>query len=224
MSDFAKLPDALTIRLKFDADRKTYRVENVEVHHPHCRNQLVFAGRNKIGDVFDRRLATYLSDILDQHPGDRMICTRQDEVVDLGDVVLGRLRLLITRSLDQGRTATVRFGYFVGDIQAAFCRDTYLPRTVSSHRDRLLVGALESICLPLLDIVESRADPPAGAIRAPQALSQRLDRIASARDELRFYSDLLVRYVSHCGLLESGPADRRPEAAAGGETGLRATG
>ncbi len=198
MSKVSQAQDAFSIHLFRSAGADEYRVNTVEVLHPEFKHRLAFNRNNRVCEILEGRLAHYVTALLAEITADKMVVAKPEEIVDLPNLVLGRLRMLVTTTEKGAKSVLVRFAYFIGGVQAAFRAKTFFPETIFSHRERVAVKALESICLPLFDILGATGGPDLAA-EAAEPLAARLRRIVHSGDELRFYNDLLVRYVSFCG-------------------------
>ncbi|MGR3761689.1 hypothetical protein ACUXV3_16395 [Roseobacteraceae bacterium NS-SX3] len=173
------------------------RVASVEVLHDFVKHKLQFSGCKNFDQIFQQDISKYFSSLMQKVTKCPMVLSEPETVIDFGGLVLGRLRVLVSRANDAGASIAVRFQYFVGSIQKLFSFQSGFEAPTLAHREEIGARALESICTPLYSIAAFLDHLPQGS-EAGAALRQRFETLRLESMELQFYSGLLRRYVDDC--------------------------
>ncbi len=187
----------LTVEIRESAGAREQTVASVSLHSEELKNTLHFAGRRSITDVFHPNFADYLHNVLARAIGAPMVLTEPDVIKSLGGAVIARMRMLVNKAMDGGRHITIRFAYFIGALGRLFRRDEFAHHSPLPHRERVAVQALDSICTPLANIA-SHLDRILENRDATEFVRSRLRKIEDETVELKFYTELLRRYVEDC--------------------------
>lgn len=187
----------LTVEIREAAGGRDQTVASVSLHSEELKNTLHFAGRRSITDVFHPDFAEYIESIISRAVGAPMVLTEPDVIKSLGGAVVARMRMLVNKAMDGGRYITIRFAYFIGSLARLFKRDEFAHHTPLPHRERVAVQALDSICTPLTNIA-SHLDRILEDRHATESVRSRLRKIEDETVELKFYTELLRRYVDDC--------------------------
>lgn len=188
--------DMLSIQLSLAKDTERYVVDSVDIHQPNFRHRLSFTRDKEVEAILSPKLADYINALLAKVDQDRMVFSIPDAVVDLPDLVLGKLRVLVHTAQDKTRQVIVRFSYFIGGVQAAFKVATHFKLPSISHREALAVSALHDICIPVFDVVSSAVTGLFDDGMRDFSPRERLSKLADVESDLLFYLQLLKRYVA----------------------------
>lgn len=187
----------LTVEIREAAGGREQSVASVSLHSEELKNSMHFAGRRSIAEVFHPDFADYLESVIKRAVGAPMVLTEPDVIKSLGGAVVARMRMLVNKAMDGGRYITIRFAYFIGSLARLFKRDEFAHHAPLPHRERVAVQALDSICTPLTNIA-SHLDRILEDRHATESVRSRLRKIEDETVELKFYTELLRRYVDDC--------------------------
>lgn len=173
-------------------------VRACEFLHRDFRNRISFNKLPGLFEVFTSHLAEQIGRLMQDFGQGRNILSKPDFVIDLPDLKLGGLRMLVSAAKDGVRQIILRFQYFIGAFQSAFVIDVGQASPTALHKERLAVESLVDIVGPLygLALLEQERPLSAGERLEVEAALRSLKDKAHA---LKFYSDLLIRYVRDCG-------------------------
>lgn len=172
-------------------------VRSCELLHKDYRNRLSFTKLPDLFEVFSGRVAKAIKALVDDFGGSRNVVSKPDFEIDLPELKLAGLSFLVSAAQDGVRQVILRFRYFIGSFQSAFLMDLGLSQPTISHKERIAIESLVDIVGPLygLALLEDRR---------PLRASEQLEVENALRDlqgkahVLKFYSDLLIRYVRDC--------------------------
>lgn len=187
----------LTVEIREAAGGRDQTVAAVSLHSDQLKNTLHFSGRRSIADVFHPDFADYLQNLIARAIDAPMVLTDPDVIQSFGGAVVARMRMLVNKAMDGGRHITVRFTYFIGAMSRLFQRDEFGHHMPLPHRERAAVQALDSICTPLANIA-THLDRILENRSATESVRSRLRKIEDETVELKFYTELLRRYVDDC--------------------------
>lgn len=193
----------LTVEIREAAGGRDQTVAAVTLNSDELKNTLHFSGRRSISDVFHPDFADYLQNLLARAVEAPMVLTDPDVIQSFGGAVVARMRMLVNKAVDGGRHITVRFAYFIGAMSGLFRRDELSHHMPLPHRERAAVQALDSICTPLSNIA-SHLDRILENRNATESVRSRLRKIEDETVELKFYTELLRRYVDDCARERAG--------------------
>ncbi|MDJ1008514.1 MAG: hypothetical protein QNJ13_11885 [Paracoccaceae bacterium] len=199
--------DMFVVNLQLQAEGSVV-VRSCELLHKDYRNRVSFTKLPDLFTVFTTRLAKEIRALLDEFGGSRNIVSKPDYSIDLPDLKLAGLSFLVSAVKDGVRHIILRFRYFIGSFQTAFALDLGLSSPTLPHKERIAIESLVDIVGPLygLALLEDRRQlTDAEKVEVEHALRD----LQGKAHVLKFYSDLLIRYVRDC----AGPYEgqSRPE-------------
>lgn len=175
------------------------RVTSIELISSEMRNRYSFREPRALQEVFAENLAAEIDNTLNGFEDDDRVVALPDFEVVLPGLLLSGLRVLMTKIEDGAEVIMMRFRQYIGAIKSAFRFDPSFGITSASVRERIAVEVLRDILTPLVDMISlNRPEYHAVIENHAPVLQKRLDRIATRREELNFYSGLLQRYVAGC--------------------------
>ena len=175
------------------------RVTSIELIGSDMRNRYSFRESRALTEVFAENLAAEIEGTLGSFDSDERIIALPNFEVVLPGLLLSGLRVLMTKIEGGSEVIMMRFRQYIGAIKSAFRFDHSFGIASSSVRERIAVEVLRDILTPLVDMISlNRPEYHAIIENHAPVLQKRLDRIATRREELNFYSGLLQRYVAGC--------------------------
>lgn len=186
-------------------------VRSCELLHKDYRNRVSFTKMPDLFAVFTGRLAKEIKALVDEFGSGRNIVSKPDFSIDLPDLKLAGLSFLVSAVKDGVRQVILRFRYFIGSFQSAFALDLGLSNPTLPHKERIAIESLVDIVGPLygLALLEDRRQlTEQEKVEVEHALRD----LQGKAHVLKFYSDLLIRYVRDCAAPSEVPA--RPEGVA----------
>jgi len=192
-------------------------VRSCELLQKDFRNRVSFTKLPGLFAVFTVRLAREISMLVEEFGGARNVVSKPDFAIEMPDLKLAGLSFVVSAAKDGVRQLILRFRYFIGSFQSAFAVDLGLSNPTLPHKERISIESLVDIVGPLygLALLEDRHELDDVERRE---LEQVLRDLQDKADVLKFYSDLLIRYVRDSA--ESGEAPSAPTGL-GGVTRLR---
>lgn len=201
--------DMFVVNLQMQAEGAVV-VRSCELLHKDFRNRVSFAALQDLFAVFNARLAREIRALVDEFGGARNIVSKPDFVIELPDLKLAGLSFLVSGMKDGMRQIILRFRYFIGSFQSAFVLDLGLSRPTLPHKERIAIESLVDIVGPLYGLAlleDRRVLTEDERFEVDRALRDLQDKA----HVLKFYSDLLIRYVRDCAV----PVEGRVEDAGG---------
>ena len=206
-SNLSKIPnndessslDMFSIQLSKRSNNSDYQVDSVTVVQPNFKHRLTFSDRKLVGDVLAPQLSSYVETLLERIDMDTMVVSEPDCVLDLPNLVMGKMRMLVHSVKDIGQQVIIRFSFYVGGVQSAFSINTHFAVPTVTHREALAVAALHDICAPVFEVVASAVN---GLYDDDLQQIFDLDKFQEHEElenDLLFYLELLKRYIVSTG-------------------------
>lgn len=197
--------DMFVVNLQLPAEGGAL-VRSCELLHKDYRNRVSFTRLPNIFEVFKDNVARAIQALVAEFGGTRNIVSKPDFEIDLPELKLAGLSFLVSAAKDGVRQVILRFRYFIGSFQSAFLLDLGMSEPTISHKERIAIESLIDIVGPLygLALLEDQRPLRAGERTEVETALQDLQGKAHV---LKFYSDLLIRYVRDC---EPEPEDNGP--------------
>ncbi len=188
--------DMVSITLSKRADQYDYTVRSVEFISPFLNHRSQPKKDLLIEQVFNEDLAVYMRQRL-EHVGRRhMVESYPDDIVELQTATLGRTRLLSNLRANGNGNVIIRFAHFVGDFEGVFIFDAPLGRSAIKDGEAAMLKAIEAVHLPVINMADECVSR---VLRDDQrrVIEERLSKVSSEIDELRFYFHLLARHIAN---------------------------
>lgn len=194
----ASAGDMFVVNLQLHGEG-TVVVRSCELLHKEHRNRISFSKLPDLFSVFASRLADAIKRLVDEFGSRRSIVSKPDFSIELPDLKLAGLSFLVSAMKDGVRQIILRFRYFIGSFQSAFAHDLGFSTPTVPHKERIAIESLMDIVGPLygLALLEDRQKLSAAeSLEVERALRDLQDKA----HVLKFYSDLLIRYVRDCSV------------------------
>lgn len=188
--------DMFVVNLQLQADGPAV-VRSCELLHKNYRNRISFTKMPDLFSVFQGRLASAINALVEEFGGARNIVSKPDFEIDLPTLKLAGLTFLVSMAKDGVRQVILRFRYFIGTFQSAFTLDMGMAQPTIPHKERIAIESLVDIVGPLygLALLEDQRPLKDGT---SSDVENALRDLQGKAHVLKFYSDLLLRYVRDC--------------------------
>ena len=186
----------MTVEIRNTADGRDQAVAAVSLHNGELKTALQFSGGRSISDVFHPDISEYLLGLIDRTVEAPTVLTDRDVVRFLAYAVVAYLRNLACSAGATLQGIASRVVQPFGNVAGRFFRPTPLRHCPLSARDQMPTQPPDNIPAPLTNI----------ASRLDQILQDRHTVWPQTRKpedeaiELKFYTELLRRYVDDCAL------------------------
>jgi len=187
----------LTVEIRDAAGGRDQTVASVALHSAALKNTLHFTGKRSITDVFHPDFANCLLRLVQRAKDAPTVLTPPDVIKSRKAAVVARMRMLVNTAMNGGRHIIIRFACCIGSVACVFRRKEGALHEPLPHRERLAVQARDSICSPLGNIA-MHLDRILEDRNATEASRSRMRQIEDETVELKFYTELLRRYVDDC--------------------------
>lgn len=170
-------------------------VSSCLAYFPNVNHRIRFPESNRLADVFHIPLAVALGREIDQLSGKMEVLAKPTFSVELPGLVLAGLRIIVSREEDGEQTILIRFKHFIGALQAAFLPSVGFDTPRIGSKEEIAISVLDDIVRPLYDLV-STVEIENLPEHHRKNIEQRLHHISKQTVDLKFYSSLLMRYIS----------------------------
>lgn len=195
--------DMFVVNLQVSADGAAV-VRSCELLHKDYRNRISFTKMPELFSVFQGRLASAIGALVDEFGNARNIVSKPDFEIDLPNLKLAGLTFLVSLAKDGVRQVILRFRYFIGAVQSAFTLDIGMAQPTIPHKERIAIESLLDIVGPLYGLALLEEGRPLTSADKAE-VENVLKDLQSKAHVLKFYSDLLLRYVRDCSSGPNGP-------------------
>lgn len=192
-------------------------VRSCELLHREYRNRVSFTKLPNLFGVFNAKLANAINELVQEFGGSRNIVSKPDFEIDLPELKLAGLSFLVSIAKDGIRQIILRFRYFIGNFQSAFSLDIGMSNSTIPHKERIAIESLVDIVGPLYGLALLEDRRPLSEDEKCE-VERALGDLQGKAHVLKFYSDLLIRYVRDCADV---PEQRQGYATASNVTQLR---
>ncbi len=204
--------DMFVVNLQLAADGPAL-VRSCELLNRDYRNRVSFTKLPDLFSVFQARLAQKIQALVEEFGTARNIVSKPDFELDLPSLKLAGLTFLVSGVRDGMRQIILRFKYFIGTFQSAFLLDLGMSEPTIPHKERIAIESLIDIVGPLYGLALLEDRRPLTAKEASE-VEDALRDLQGKTHVLKFYSDLLIRYVRDCS--PGNQADQQGEPRVGG--------
>lgn len=189
----ANINDMFVVNLQVQAEGGVV-VRSCELLHKEFRNRVSFTKLPDLFSVFTASLAQEIRNLIDEFGGARNIVSKPDFSIELPRLKLAGLSFLVSAMKDGVRQVILRFRYFIGAFQNAFVMDLGLSNATLPHKERIAIESLVDIVGPLYGLALLE-DKTTLSESERNEVEQALRDLHNNAHALKFYSDLLIRYV-----------------------------
>ena len=172
-------------------------VRSCELLHKEYRNRVSFTKMPDLFAVFQGRLADAINALIEEFGGARNIVSKPDFEIDLPNLKLAGLTFLVSMAKDGVRQVILRFRYFIGSFQSAFTLNMGMAQPTMPHKERIAIESLVDIVGPLYGLALLEDQRPLSDNEKSE-VEHALRDLQGKAHVLKFYSDLLLRYVRDC--------------------------
>lgn len=170
-------------------------VSSCLAYFPNVNHRIRFPESNRLSDVFHSPLAVALGKEIECLSGNMEVLAKPTFSVELPGLVLAGLRIIVSREQDGEQTILIRFKHFIGALQAAFLPSVGFDTPRIGSKEEIAISVLDDIVRPLYDLV-STVEIENLPEHHRKNIEQRLHQISKQTVDLKFYSSLLMRYIS----------------------------
>lgn len=188
--------DMFVVNLQLQAEGPTV-VRSCELLHRDYRNRISFTKLPDLFTVFQTHVAQSIQALIDEFGMARNIVSKPEFEIDLPSLKLAGLTFLVSRARDGMRQIILRFRYFIGTLQSAFLLDLGMSEPTITHKERIAIESLIDIVGPLYGLALLEDRRPLSSAETSEVENALRDLQGKAH-VLKFYSDLLIRYVRDC--------------------------
>lgn len=182
------------VTLWVDEGRQT-SIRSCEVQSSSFRSRISFTDENDMHHVLHARLATKIARYLDEVLSGTRIMVVPDLVVDLPNLAFRGMHMLATAMENGMQQVIVRFGRFIGRLEAAFKDQSLMFNIQTSHISQTALDILTDIAMPLFNLSRVRVENP-DDIETKQKLEHALTTLRDKSYELEFYVEMLKRFAA----------------------------
>lgn len=187
-----------------------WRVWSADFKASGVSHHMRFTDQNRLIDVFQPGVADILQTLSDDVAAtDGVSLSQPDFLFESGACLLKGARLLEGRDKDGRQMVTLRFKYFVGNLDDLIKLSTAITAPSLHHRERIAVEALADVASPLLRLA-TITQHRALSVSQKSAVETQLAMIEDRAAELQFHLGMLTRYVRQCS--EALAAEDQPKA------------
>jgi hypothetical protein len=167
-------------------------VRSCEVIGPGFRTRTSFGPKADLAQVFAPAIARAMEDCLSDLRAEAEVRSLPDLMIQTPGLVLVGAHVLTQRQPDGDLHVIVRFGLFLGALNAAFRQATGFDSGVASETERLSALVFADLVLPVLNLCQSAQQVAERGAAQAEPLAQAL---SEKWNELQFSVELLKRFV-----------------------------